>query len=629
MPDGVNSALEYYSPEMTTTRDGYFEIKTHHDEIEFTTWNAFADPPEYQNKTMYYKSAMVQSWNKFCFQGGKIEVRAQLPGVVSPESENPDLKHDKSHRVKSIAFYPTWPGIWLLGNLGRALFLPSTNKVWPWSFDECDEEGISSKNQKFSACDENPGYGLNPFQGLGAPEVDIIEGGGTEISVSIQLAPGMEKNFRIVLAENSYDPWTYLYCVYGHNCKTPGANTPNLPTDFYASIRPGYRTWYQGIRYSPNSHCAPEEDLKQSYETVKASLDKGISENTCRKDICPGSRDVSSDLGLKDGGPVHWGINHDGSCMPYMNGYTGAFLCNPGNEDLRCLQPGEEELIQSKVPISENDTFAYQMDAISANYPIHLAAYTDFIKYQVEWVTGPEGYIRYMVDDVAVYELPAQVLENVPEHPQGQPHNPTKIMVEEPMYIIFNVALSTKWGTRPPNAYADEPMCYGADNSDVDNRVCDGFPLYLKIDYIRLWQREDMSIGCDPASHPTREYINAHLEQYTDPENPWIPVVGGANCKVDEDCTVDTISGIALKTGECRHEKCHCFHPQRFDGPRCTSIAVNDRQFSPPFSLVAILVGTTFALTAASIYYRRFYAKSDGSAKYQKDSNSKFENKMK
>ena len=206
MPDGVNSALEYYSPEMTTTRDGYFEIKTHHDEIEFTTWNAFADPPEYQNKTMYYKSAMVQSWNKFCFQGGKIEVRAQLPGVVSPESENPDLKHDKSHRVKSIAFYPTWPGIWLLGNLGRALFLPSTNKVWPWSFDECDEEGISSKNQKFSACDENPGYGLNPFQGLGAPEVDIIEGGGTEISVSIQLAPGMEKNFRIVLAEKSYDP---------------------------------------------------------------------------------------------------------------------------------------------------------------------------------------------------------------------------------------------------------------------------------------------------------------------------------------------------------------------------------------------------------------------------------------
>lgn len=27
-----------------------------------------------------YRSAMVQSWNKLCFQGGYIEVRMSLPG---------------------------------------------------------------------------------------------------------------------------------------------------------------------------------------------------------------------------------------------------------------------------------------------------------------------------------------------------------------------------------------------------------------------------------------------------------------------------------------------------------------------------------------------------------------------
>ena len=33
---------------------------------------------------MQYKSGMLQSWNKFCFSSGYIEISAQLPG--SPTS---------------------------------------------------------------------------------------------------------------------------------------------------------------------------------------------------------------------------------------------------------------------------------------------------------------------------------------------------------------------------------------------------------------------------------------------------------------------------------------------------------------------------------------------------------------
>ena len=29
--------------------------------------------------------------------------------------------------------------------------------------------------QRISACNANPGFGLNPFQGRGAPEMDILE----------------------------------------------------------------------------------------------------------------------------------------------------------------------------------------------------------------------------------------------------------------------------------------------------------------------------------------------------------------------------------------------------------------------------------------------------------------------
>jgi len=40
------------------------------------------------------------------------------------------------------------------------------------------------------------------------------------------------------------------------------------------------------------------------------------------------------------------------------------------------------------------------------------------------------------------------------------------------------------------------------------------------IDYIRVWQRPDYGrIGCDPASHPTAEYIAKHPEAYMNPNN--------------------------------------------------------------------------------------------------------------
>jgi beta-glucanase (GH16 family) len=41
---------------------------------------------------------MVQSWNKFCFTGGILEVDVLFPG-----------RHD----VGGL-----WPAVWLLGNLG-------------------------------------------------------------------------------------------------------------------------------------------------------------------------------------------------------------------------------------------------------------------------------------------------------------------------------------------------------------------------------------------------------------------------------------------------------------------------------------------------------------------------------
>lgn len=78
-PDSVNSPLAYYTPSMVTTKDGKMTIKTTNQEP--VSWQGWDE----QNKvwttfTRWYKSGMVQSWNKFCFTGGIIEIDLKLPG---------------------------------------------------------------------------------------------------------------------------------------------------------------------------------------------------------------------------------------------------------------------------------------------------------------------------------------------------------------------------------------------------------------------------------------------------------------------------------------------------------------------------------------------------------------------
>ncbi len=49
-------------------------------------------------------------------------------------------------------------------------------------------------------------------------------------------------------------------------------------------------------------------------------------------------------------------------------------------------------------------------------------------------------------------------------------------------------------------------------NSAVWNQL--RFPAVLRIDYIRVWQKGEPKVGCDPGDHPTSEYINNHPELY-------------------------------------------------------------------------------------------------------------------
>jgi hypothetical protein len=51
-------------------------------------------------------------------------------------------------------------------------------------------------------------------------------------------------------------------------------------------------------------------------------------------------------------------------------------------------------------------------------------------------------------------------------------------------------------------------------NVDFSHMV---FPNYLRIDYIRVWQRSDGTIGCDPDDHPTADFIAKYADVYANP----------------------------------------------------------------------------------------------------------------
>jgi len=181
-------SLHFYNSSMvSTTPDGMLTIQSL---IEPTTWTLYDEvKQEYKKEEKHFKSGMIQSWNKFCFTGGIIEVDVVLPG-------EPDIGG-------------LWPAIWLLGNLGRATYEGSTNNLWPWSYDKCDRK--KQESQVISGCNEANHFGLNKRQGRGATEIDILElmAGDSKgvdlpatsppirwpyIDMTLQVAPGIPDN---------------------------------------------------------------------------------------------------------------------------------------------------------------------------------------------------------------------------------------------------------------------------------------------------------------------------------------------------------------------------------------------------------------------------------------------------
>ncbi|KAI0052470.1 glycoside hydrolase family 16 protein [Auriscalpium vulgare] len=253
--------LEWYDPKQATTKDGYLRLT-----LETAV-------PE-NNHNLSYVSGMIQSWNKFCFTGGLIEVSVQLPGSSTKGG--------------------LWPAVWTMGNLGRAGYGASLDGMWPYSYDTCDIGTLANQTmpgatvpeaaftngdpenndqlsllpgQRLSACtcpgESHPGpvHHDGSFVGRSAPEIDLFEalvGTTAAVSQSAQWAPfnaqyawdNTTQNLKIVNPDV-----TVLNTYTGGAFQQTTSMMSNTNTDCY-ELEAGCFSIY-GYEYQPSTSSDP------------------------------------------------------------------------------------------------------------------------------------------------------------------------------------------------------------------------------------------------------------------------------------------------------------------------------------------------------------------------------------
>ncbi|KII86911.1 glycoside hydrolase family 16 protein [Plicaturopsis crispa FD-325 SS-3] len=138
--------------------------------------------------------------------------------------------------------------------------------------------------------------------------------------------------------------------------------------------------------------------------------------------------------------------------------------------------------------------------ALSALTYIDSANYggTGYATYGMEMWSDPsnrdDGYITWFSAGQKSWTL-----TSASQGPDSTVGISQRLIPEEPMYLILNLGLSPSFQAQ-----------------DFKHLV---FPSKMYIDYVRVYQREGVKEGvtCNPSAHPTTDYINNHINAYTNP----------------------------------------------------------------------------------------------------------------
>lgn len=222
---GVTMDLEWYDPDAVTTKDGVLEIR----------FDAF------QNHNLNYRSGMLQSWNMLCFKSGYLEASISLPG-----------------QGDTIGF---WPGFWAMGNLGRPGYAATTDGMWPYSYhDECDL-GITPNQSDPDGLNYLPGMRLpactcsgedhpNPGTSRTAPEIDALEASVAYLDPPVGAAIGSaSQSFQVGPFDLLWRPNTDYMEVYDPSISAMNGYQGGVYQQALSTVTNLNNDWYDGNAY--------------------------------------------------------------------------------------------------------------------------------------------------------------------------------------------------------------------------------------------------------------------------------------------------------------------------------------------------------------------------------------------
>ncbi|GMH93709.1 hypothetical protein TrVE_jg774 [Triparma verrucosa] len=484
-------SLHFYNSSHASTSNGFLNVSTTTEKTTWTGFNPFKQA--FVDLEKDYKSAMVNSWNKFCFTGGIVEIDAILPGEPNTAG--------------------LWPAMWILGNLGRATYEGSTNGIWPWSYDTCDRR--LQHAQHVSGCSDVNHYGLNARRGRGSTEIDILELMPGEKgwlpstfpkiqrpygAMTLQVAPGVEKN----------RPQSGSVPVRVGNDGTNGF-PPTEPQSWYEGLGFGsntsmnpffYGTYLGETKPEEPTHRTKKEAFQADAVGAMFQLTKAHFErvHTYRMEWQPGK-----------GGRIDWFVSTEGGRE------------RPGVKKKEVNKGDEEEEEENTVNKRHKEPVKPSgFDPASKVLPQTSSKWTHAFSIEDESLSGLQGS-----------QVPA-----------------------EPSYLIFNTAVSSTWGF-PYDTPDTCKKCYSCFDPDCACAIPPGFCESLKngktsmlIDSVRVYQAKDddahvgnkHTVGCDPIGYPTREFIEGHESLYMRPipftdKHALLPLKsGGGKCTSDDDC---------------------------------------------------------------------------------------------
>jgi len=442
--DYTNAALHYYSTSNAETNEkGELTITTQAVDTDIIGVDKL-DPKKKIRKTKHFKSAMLQTWNKFCFTGGIIEARVQLPG---------------KHNIGGL-----WPAFWLLGNLARHTYVGSSEHIWPWSSNVCTER--SSSSQHISACDKVEHYGFAKGVGRGSPEIDIFEVQGGNIAAKMGMykdsdvgQPFMSSSFQVAPGRPDMRPGDGYWPGPGqwYDGLTGGQNT-SLNINFYGNY---------------NHFVGDPHPEKSDYWSDAVSYNRQLEESHFNSShIYRLEWDVPTD---ENDGYLHWFL--DGKLVLAING-TGIRQGGTGSEV--STEP-MYILLNSAVSSQWGFPIKCPPSCNCKNYDCNSKDYAQrcgFSEGFCDMMTKEKNSPQYKIDWVRVYQDPSKEEQKVgcstPERPSRQyiEANQELYKTEEDDRPLK--PLQVGQGTCNPNSASSSQSCGGKERGRCTRgKVCE------------------------------------------------------------------------------------------------------------------------------------------------------------